>query len=94
MKKLLLVGLCLCLSGGLLVPAEAAARLNAPAVTDSIRQSIDLARERVYPALVNISVVVRYFSDGRAQRQPAGGSGVIVSKDGYVLTNFHVAGHT
>lgn len=37
---------------------------------------------------------MRFFSGGRAQRAPAAGSGVIVSPDGYVLTNFHVAGHT
>ena len=55
---------------------------------------MDAARSKVYPALVNIAVVVRYFEGGRAQRAPAGGSGVIISPDGYVLTNFHVAGHT
>ena len=55
---------------------------------------MDTARRRVYPALVNIAVVERYYSEGRAQRAPAGGSGVIISPDGYVLTNFHVAGHT
>ncbi len=55
---------------------------------------LDAARHKVYPALVNIAVVFRYFNGGRAQRAPAGGSGVIISPDGYVLTNFHVAGHT
>src|SRR5207248_1583561 len=30
----------------------------------------------------------------RAQRTPAGGSGVIVSPQGHVLTNYHVAGNT
>lgn len=56
--------------------------------------ALDAARRKVYPALVNIAVVYRYFNSGRAQRAPAGGSGVIISPDGYVLTNFHVAGHT
>lgn len=55
---------------------------------------IERARERVYPSLVNISVVRERFSGGRAQRQPAAGSGVIVSPEGHVLTNFHVARHT
>jgi serine protease Do len=59
-----------------------------------LRAQLDGARERVYPALVNIQVVARYFEGGRAERSPAGGSGVIISPDGYVLTNFHVAGHT
>ncbi len=61
---------------------------------DALREDIDRCRRKVYPALVNISVVVRVFSDGRSERAPAAGSGVIVSPAGHVLTNFHVAGHT
>ncbi len=60
----------------------------------STKPDISYARARVYPALVNITVVMRYFSGGRAQRQPGGGSGVIVTPQGHVLTNFHVAGNT
>lgn len=63
-------------------------------MTDSLRQDIDTAKNKVYPALVNISVVMRYFNAGRAQRSAAGGSGVIIAKEGYVLTNYHVAGNT
>jgi serine protease Do len=51
------------------------------------------ARRRVYPALVNISAVKRFFEQGHARRTSAGGSGVVVSPDGYVLTNYHVAAH-
>ena len=58
------------------------------------RSAVDTARRKVYPTLVNIAVVSRDFEGGRAQRSMAGGSGVIISPDGYVLTNFHVAGHT
>ena len=76
-----LLALCLCLAG----PAQAG---------DAPKAQLDEARHKVYPALVNVSVVYRYFSGGRTQRAPAGGSGVIISPDGYVLTNFHVAGHT
>lgn len=61
---------------------------------DSFRGDMETARHKVYPALVNIAVVARFFEGGRAERTPAGGSGVIISPDGYVLTNFHVAGHT
>lgn len=52
------------------------------------------AREAVYPALVNISVVGKQYQNGRMRRFPAAGSGVIVSPEGHVLTNFHVAGET
>jgi S1-C subfamily serine protease len=51
-------------------------------------------RDQVYPALVNITVVYQRFSEGRAERYPGAGSGVIVSPEGHVLTNFHVAGNT
>ena len=65
-----------------------------PKEGDSSRQETEVARQKVYPALVNIAVVTRFFSGGRSLRAPAGGSGVIVSKDGLVLTNFHVAGNS
>ncbi|MCW8139608.1 MAG: PDZ domain-containing protein [Planctomycetota bacterium] len=68
--------------------------LSGAARAQDLRQDIDHCRRKVYPALVNISVVVRTFSDGRSQRSPAAGSGVIVSPAGHVLTNFHVVGHT
>ncbi len=77
------------------VPAQAQQAAGAPIqASDALRQDIDAARKKVYPALVNISVVVRYYNGGRAQRSSAGGSGVIVSKEGHVITNFHVAGNT
>ena len=46
----------------------------------------------VYPALVRIKVVTPMFHDGREIRVQAGGSGVIISPDGHVVTNHHVAG--
>lgn len=61
---------------------------------DALRKDIDFARTKVYPALVNIQIIARRFSNGRALRGPGAGSGVIVSPGGHVLTNFHVAGHT
>ncbi|MGI4791867.1 MAG: PDZ domain-containing protein [Janthinobacterium lividum] len=87
MRFLPLLGLSLLI----LTPTFAA---NLPKVADPPKAALDTARRKVYPALVNIAVVFRYYDGGRAQRAPAGGSGVIISPDGYVLTNFHVAGHT
>ncbi len=71
-----------------------ASRSQPAPVADSMRQDIENARRAVYPALVNIAVITKFYNGGRAQRAPAGGSGVIVSKEGYVLTNYHVAGNT
>ncbi len=75
----------------LLAPLAALAQDRA---ADALRRDIDFAKEKVYPALVNISVVVEQFSNGRVTHAPAAGSGVIVSPGGHVLTNFHVAGNT
>ncbi|HSV73969.1 MAG TPA: PDZ domain-containing protein [Chthonomonadales bacterium] len=55
-------------------------------------EEIERARARVYPALVNIKTVSRFFAEGRARRTLTGGSGVIVDRQGHVLTNYHVAG--
>ncbi len=46
----------------------------------------------VKPALVRIHVVTADYSSGREMKEEAFGSGVIISKEGYVITNHHVAG--
>jgi serine protease Do len=55
-------------------------------------ESIDRAVAAVYPALVRIAVVMEEGDDGRMKKQQGIGSGSIISADGYVLTNHHVAG--
>lgn len=57
-------------------------------------REVEAAVAAVYPALVNISAVSRDFAEGRAMRFPSAGSGVLVSAQGHVLTNFHVAGNS
>jgi serine protease Do len=53
---------------------------------------IQRAVQAVYPALVRIHVVMEEGDEGRLQKRRATGSGTIITKDGYILTNHHVAG--
>ncbi|HOE67901.1 MAG TPA: PDZ domain-containing protein [Candidatus Hydrogenedentes bacterium] len=55
--------------------------------------STEQAVARVKPALVRIQVVEANYSDGREIKDETSGSGVIITKEGHVVTNHHVAGH-
>jgi serine protease Do len=70
----------------LVLPCEAAWPFGKDRATDR-------AIEKVYPALVRIYVVVDSPYSGRIRRQRGAGSGAIISPDGYVVTNHHVAGN-
>ena len=59
---------------------------------EKLRQAVAYAKKKVYPCLVNISVVAKQFRQGRETRGLGAGSGVIVSPAGHVVTNYHVAG--
>lgn len=62
-----------------------------PAADDNQREAIDRAVAAVYPALVRIHVVAEEGMDGRMRKLQGTGSGTIISEDGYVLSNHHVA---
>jgi serine protease Do len=58
-----------------------------------LQQSIIATVDAVKPALVRIHVVSEDYEDGRAVKHEVFGSGVIITSDGCVITNHHVAGH-
>ena len=64
----------------------------AEATLDPLRPAMEQAIARVKPALVRIQVVWVDYSQGREVKHEASGSGFIVKKQGFVVTNHHVAG--
>jgi serine protease Do len=59
----------------------------------TLRAQIDMAIDKVRPALVRIRVVSTEYREGREVKMQAVGSGAIITRDGYLITNHHVAGH-
>jgi len=76
----------------LLIPAVLCLLVALAAAQTGDRAAIEKAIAAVYPSLVRISVVVVDSRDGREVNLEGSGSGTIISADGYVVTNHHVAG--
>lgn len=74
-----------------LVPAHHAQAQNTnPPVSPDLRDAIQSARDKVFPALVNISVVTVSYWAGKESKAAQIGSGTIFTPDGLILTNNHV----
>jgi serine protease Do len=77
----------------LLFIAVAATASAQPAAPDNTA-AVEAAISRVAPSLVRIHVVSIDYQDGRELKREASGSGTIVTPDGHIITNHHVAGRT
>ena len=69
------------------------ARRRRPADTGQTA-AVEAALSKVAPSLVRIHVVSIDYQEGREVKREAAGSGTIISADGHVVTNHHVAGRT
>lgn len=69
------------------------ASVEAAEVAKNLRPAVDAAIDKVRPALVRIRVVSTEFAEGREIKVQSVGSGAIITEDGYLITNHHVAGH-
>ena len=64
-----------------------------PTVTAELRSQVEDAVAKVKPALVQIHVVYTTYSEGRELKYESMGSGVVITPEGHIVTNHHVAGH-
>lgn len=60
---------------------------------DQLKMEMTAAVDAVRPALIRIIVVSADYRQGREIKTESAGSGVIISPDGYAVTNHHVAGN-
>src|SRR5262245_45034984 len=54
------------------------------------RRIIEEAKSKVFPALIFVAPVVEDFGGGKRETREQGGSGVVISSDGFAVTNWHV----
>jgi serine protease Do len=78
-----------------LIAAAPLAAQTDPGRTDRGQSAaIESALAKVAPSLVRIHVVTVSHTDGREIKREASGSGTIITAEGHVITNHHVAGKT
>lgn len=54
------------------------------------REIISRAKSEVFPALIFVKPIVEDYGSGEKKQQEVFGSGVIITPDGYAVTNWHV----
>ena len=88
MRRLTFTLLCWCIAG-----SAAAQRAPADAPPEQ-SAAVHAALSKVAPSLVRIHVVSIDHEEGRELKREASGSGTIITPEGHVVTNHHVAGRT
>lgn len=70
--------------------AQGGGGLSEGTLRQEMRRLIIEARDHVFPALVHIEATTVRYLDGKEIKGRSGGSGVLVSEQGFVVTNHHV----
>jgi len=68
----------------------AAPLVSAEADAEGRPANMQVAREKVFPALVFVKVIQQTHDQGERSSRSGAGSGVLISQDGEFLTNWHV----
>ncbi|MCZ6682511.1 MAG: trypsin-like peptidase domain-containing protein [Planctomycetota bacterium] len=71
-------------------PPSSSPGTDAGSAAPDFRRIVKSATDRVFPAVVYIKVIRESLEEGEKTSQSISGSGVIISCDGEVLTNWHV----
>lgn len=87
MKKILIIA-AVAVVVGWMAPMAGAAFWSGSGDSAQVVRAI----AQVYPALVRVEVVAEDASGGRMEKMRGSGSGTIISREGHVMTNHHVAG--
>jgi serine protease Do len=76
----------------LAVPASFALAKPSDAAQTSLSEAAQIAaaRDKVFPALVNIRTISLNYFSGKESKSASVGSGTIISTDGHIVTNAHV----
>src|SRR5215203_837186 len=77
-----------------LLATPAAAQDSPHSTVPADSAAVYAALSKVAPSLVRIHVVSIDYQDGRELKREASGSGTIITPEGHVVTNHHVAGKT
>jgi serine protease Do len=69
-----------------------AACQTTPTIDTRPSYAVRYATDHISPAVVRLDVLADNFVNGQSRPSRSIGSGVIIDKEGHILTNFHVAG--
>jgi len=87
MRRLLLIFLAVIIFEAPILAQSETKVVNEQNVIEEIEGRINKVKEKILPLVVHIDVIQKYMG---TRKRKASGSGIIVSKDGYILTNNHV----